>query len=189
MLFCAACQSKSCAARMEQTQTFPKGCPGQGEKMDAWLQEYDEPLDRLMAQKSALCSPDHSECRLAKTMRFAKECGFHKLGLAFCDTLDEQGRQIDAILRRNGFQVESVRCKVGHIDRCTIGVPSAQKAMRNPIAQAELLNEAGTELNIIVGLCVGHDALFIRHSKAPVTVLAAKDHVYDNAPLECLKDM
>ena len=145
MLFCAACQSKSCAARMDQTQTFPKGCPGQGEKMDAWLQEYDEPLDRLMAQKSALCSPDHSECRLAKTMRFAKECGFHKLGLAFCDTLDEQGRQIDAILRRNGFQVESVRCKVGHIDRCTIGVPSAQKAMCNPIAQAELLNEAGAE--------------------------------------------
>ena len=78
---------------------------------------------------------------------------------------------------------------MGHIDRCTIGVPSAQKAMCNPIAQAELLNEAGTELNIIVGLCVGHDALFIRHSKAPVTVLAAKDHVYDNAPLECLKDM
>ena len=189
MLFCAACQSKSCAARMDQTQTFPKGCPGQGEKMDAWLQEYDEPLDRLMAQKSALCSPDHSECRLAKTMRFAKECGFYKLGLAFCDTLDEQGRQIDAILRRNGFQVESVRCKVGHIDRCTIGVPSAQKAMCNPIAQAELLNEAGTELNIIVGLCVGHDALFIRHSKAPVTVLAAKDHVYDNVSLECLKDM
>lgn len=78
---------------------------------------------------------------------------------------------------------------MGHIDRCTIGVPSAQKAMCNPIAQAELLNEAGTELNIIVGLCVGHDALFIRHSKAPVTVLAAKDHVYDNAPLECPKDM
>ena len=61
---------------MDQTQTFPKGCPGQGEKMDAWLQEYDEPLDRLMAQKSALCSPDHSECRLAKTMRFAKDWRF-----------------------------------------------------------------------------------------------------------------
>ena len=43
---------------MDQTQTTPKGSPGQGEKMDAWLQEYDEPLDRLMAQKSALCSPD-----------------------------------------------------------------------------------------------------------------------------------
>lgn len=82
MLFCAVCQSKSCAARMDQTPTFPKGCPGQGEKMDAWLQEYDEPFDRLMAQKSALCNQDYSECRLTKTMRFAKECGFHKLGLA-----------------------------------------------------------------------------------------------------------
>ena len=47
----------------------------------------------------------------------------------------------------------------------------------------------GAELTIIVGLCVGHDALFIRLSRAPITVLAAKDHVYDNAPLECLKDM
>lgn len=61
--------------------------------------------------------------------------------------------------------------------------------MCNPIAQAELLNEVGTEMNIIVGLCVGHDALFIRHSKAPVTVLATKDFVYNHAPLECLKDM
>ena len=67
--------------------------------------------------------------------------------------------------------------------------PPRRRQCATPIAQAELLNEAGTELNIIVGLCVGHDALFIRHSKAPVTVLAAKDHVYDNAPLECLKDM
>ena len=189
MLFCAVCQSKSCAARMDQTPTFPKGCPGQGEKMDAWLQEYDEPFDRLMAQKSALCNQDYSECRLTKTMRFAQECGFHKLGLAFCDALDEQARQINAILCRNGFQVESIRCKVGHIDRSAIDAPSSQKAMCNPIAQAELLNEVGTEMNIIVGLCVGHDALFIRHSKAPVTVLATKDFVYDHAPLECLKDM
>lgn len=115
---------------MDQTQTFPKGCPGQGEKMEAWLQEYDAPLDRLMAQKSALCSPDHSECRLAKTMRFAKECGFHELGLAFCDTLDEQGRQIDAILRRNGFQVESVHCKVGTLT----AVPSAFPPRRRQCA-------------------------------------------------------
>ena len=104
MLFCAACQSKSCAARMDQTQTFPKGCPGQGEKMDAWLQEYDEPLDRLMAQKSALCSPDHSECRLAKTMRFAKECGFHKLGLAFCDRSTSRGGRLTPFCAGTAFR-------------------------------------------------------------------------------------
>ena len=96
MLFCAACQSKSCAARMDQTQTFPKGCPGQGEKMDAWLQEYDEPLDRLMAQKSALCSPDHSECRLAKTMRFPAYYGANLDALADC--LGELGQGVLVVL-------------------------------------------------------------------------------------------
>ena len=59
--------------------------------------------------------------------------------------------------------------------------------MCNPIAQAEYLNRAGCELNVLIGLCVGHDSLFIRYSKAPVTVLAAKDHVYDNAPMEYFK--
>lgn len=65
----------------------------------------------------------------------------------------------------------------------------SDNAMCNPIAQAELMNEANTELNVVLGLCVGHDTLFIRHSKAPVTIIAAKDHVYNNAPLEFLKDM
>ena len=65
----------------------------------------------------------------------------------------------------------------------------SDNAMCNPIAQAELMNEANTELNVMLGLCVGHDTLFIRHSKAPVTIIAAKDHVYNNAPLEFLKDM
>ena len=45
----------------------------------------------------------------------------------------------------------------------------SHEALCNPILQAELLAERRTELNVIVGLCVGHDSLFMRHSKAPVT--------------------
>ena len=82
-----------------------------------------------------------------------------------------------------GFQVESVLCKVGHHNRSCIGVEDHRgKPMCNPIAQSEYLNQAGTQLNIAVGLCVGHDSLFFQHSKAPVTVLIAKDHRYDNCP-------
>jgi uncharacterized metal-binding protein len=33
-----------------------------------------------------------------------------------------------------------------------------------------------------VGLCVGHDSLFFRHSEAPVTVLVAKDRVLAHNP-------
>ena len=32
-------------------------------------------------------------------------------------------------------------------------------------------------LNVLIGLCVGHDSLFFRFSEAPVTVLVAKDRV------------
>ena len=39
------------------------------------------------------------------------------------------------------------------------------------------LNKEETDLNILVGLCVGHDSLFYKYSKAPVTTLVVKDRV------------
>ena len=45
------------------------------------------------------------------------------------------------------------------------------------------LNEAKTELNIILGLCVGHDSLFIKYSDALVTTFAVKDRVLAHNPL------
>lgn len=91
---------------------------------------------------------------------------------------------MDIILKANGFEVDSIICKVGHQSRHEVlEVEESGNAMCNPIAQAEFLNRAGTQLNVVVGLCVGHDSLFIQYSEAPVTVLATKDHVYDNAPL------
>ena len=56
----------------------------------------------------------------------------------------------------------------------------------NPVGQALLLNEVKTEFNVIVGLCVGHDSLFIKHSEAPVTVLIAKDRRLGHNPIAAL---
>ena len=47
--------------------------------------------------------------------------------------------------------------------------------------------EDDTELNIVIGLCVGHDSLFISHSKAPCTVLATKDRQTNAAFREEIK--
>ena len=55
--------------------------------------------------------------------------------------------------------------------------------MCNPIEQAAFLNKAQTELNILFGLCVGHDSLFIKYSNAPITVFAVKDRVLAHNPL------
>ena len=46
-----------------------------------------------------------------------------------------------------------------------------------------LSNEAKTDLNILLGLCVGHDSLFIKYSEAPITIFAVKDRVLAHNPL------
>jgi uncharacterized metal-binding protein len=54
------------------------------------------------------------------------------------------------------------------------------------VAQAMLMNNAKTDMNIIVGLCVGHDMLFSKYSNAPVTTLVVKDRVTGHNPVSVL---
>ena len=61
--------------------------------------------------------------------------------------------------------------------------PDQYEAMCNPIMQAKLLNEQGTQFNIALGLCVGHDSLFYKYSDALVTTLVAKDRVLAHNPV------
>ncbi len=56
------------------------------------------------------------------------------------------------------------------------------EAICNPIGQALVLNDFETDLNIIVGLCVGHDILFTRYSRSPVTTFIVKDRVTGHNP-------
>jgi uncharacterized metal-binding protein len=58
--------------------------------------------------------------------------------------------------------------------------------MCNPIMQAEVLNQAGTDFNVVMGLCVGHDSLFYKYSEALVTTLVAKDRVLAHNPVGAL---
>lgn len=55
--------------------------------------------------------------------------------------------------------------------------------MCNPIGQAKMLDDAGCEFAIILGLCVGHDTLFLKYIKAPCTVLSSKDRAMGNNPM------
>jgi len=50
-----------------------------------------------------------------------------------------------------------------------------EETMCNPMAQAGICNDAETDLNMMMGLCVGHDSLFLKNSRAYTTVFAVKD--------------
>ena len=94
------------------------------------------------------------------------------------------------ILQANGFEPLAVICKVAGKAKSSIGIPQACEsigaAMCNPILQARLLNEAQTDLNVVIGLCVGHDSLFYKYSEAYATTLVTKDRVTGNNPAAAL---
>ncbi len=131
--------------------------------------------------------------RVEDTIAFAKLMGYKKIGMATCIGLLDEAERLAAILRAQGFEPQSVCCKAGSIDKMELGLQESDKVRPgtfepacNPIAQAEICNRLGTDMNIIVGLCVGHDMLFNKHSKAPVTTLIVKDRVTGHNPIAVL---
>lgn len=131
--------------------------------------------------------------RVEDTIEFAKRMGVHRIGIATCVGLLSESRTLAKILRKKGFDVYGVCCKVGSVCKTRLGITEEQLAsfksgriMCNPVLQAKLLNDAETELNIIMGLCVGHDSLFIKYSDALCTSLVVKDRVLGNNPVAAL---
>ena len=165
------------------------------ELFDKETQAYADDETRKLALAAARTEADRYplEPRLEEVMSFARRIGAKRLGIACCVGLIVEARMLQEIFESNGFQVDSVCCKVGSIPKEEIGVADEEKihpgrfeALCSPIGQAKLLNEAGTDLNVVVGLCVGHDSLFFRHSLAPVTILVAKDRVTGHNPAAVL---
>jgi uncharacterized metal-binding protein len=131
--------------------------------------------------------------RILEIIEFSKKMKYKRIGLAFCAGLTKEAKVVDRLFSSNGFDLTSVICKVGRVPKEAIGIQDDQKiaigcfeSMCNPILQAMVLNDAKTELNVLLGLCVGHDSLFLQHAKAPCTVLAVKDRLLGHNPLAAI---
>ena len=128
--------------------------------------------------------------RIKEIAEFANLMGISRVGIAFCAGLKDEAQRLNSFLEDCGLTVASVCCKCGGIDKTTLGLneehkifhPGGFEAGCNPIIQADLLNNADTGFNIIVGLCVGHDMLFTMRSRSPVTTAIAKDRVLGHSP-------
>ena len=157
---------------------------------------FRDPFEARVAQVSAVVESE-GYCkwtRVEEICQFAKRMGFRKVGIATCISFVDLSRVLSAIFESHGLEVASVACKNGGVPKEEIGLKDEEKirpgnfeAICNPLSQAELLNRAGCELNVIVGLCVGHDSLFIRHSEGLVTTLVAKDRVLAHNPVGALQ--
>lgn len=132
--------------------------------------------------------------RIEETIEFAKKMEFTRLGLVFCVGLRQEAAIVQEILETNGFEVVSVICKAGRISKkeldlgseYQIDIEAQDETMCNPILQAAVVNHYQVEFNILFGLCVGHDTLFIKHAKGLCTVLAVKDRLLGHNPLAAI---
>ena len=175
---------------------YPAFCVSQalaGGETEASLEQYRaDPEDLKLAQTAASVESDgyRKWPRVQETIVFAKRMGYRKIGIATCVALIRESRTLARLLRANGFEVYGVGCKAGELDKSDLGIPAEHQGPGpvacNPVLQAELLAKAGTEFNLVMGLCVGHDSLFYKHSRAPATTLVVKDRVLIHNPVMAL---
>lgn len=208
---CAKCSKIVCQPKIKVQDVLslgeaPEFCPMKAnvEILNKAREEYQKEKIKEFAR---LASIQEFECyehtpygirttlpRIEELIRFAKKCGYKRLGLAFCNGLNREARLLAQILENKGFEVISVRCKVGGVPKEEIGIRPEQKirghdnweSMCNPIAQAMILNKEEVDLAVLLGLCIGHDTLFLKYCQVPVTVLAVKDRVTGHNPLAAL---
>ena len=186
----------------------PKGCPTKAERkvLDAAMKEYRRPevseFARLATIQEGSCyalrdaKPFVSiptKTRIEELIEFSKRMKYKRLGMAFCSALTHEASILSNILESHGFEVVAVICKTGGIPKEAIRVKDREKVrigqfetMCNPITQAKILNRAKTDFNIMLGLCIGHDSLFLKYVKGLTTVFAVKDRVTGHNPMAAL---
>ena len=195
-LSCAECGTLNCH---KHESRYPKFCLTTNvddAMIDASLECYhEEGIERKIALAAADIEGKYygTLTRVEEILAFARRIGAKKIGIASCVGLATESKVFAEILKVNGFDVFMAICKVGSRDKCEIGLKEEQKIrpntfepMCNPVLQAEYLNKAKTDLNVIMGLCVGHDSLFIKHAEATTTYLVVKDRVLGHNPVAAL---
>jgi len=208
---CAKCRIRICDPRMKTGKPLPSidkappYCPMRrmpeifNQASDEYQQSGVYEFARLSSVQEYECYEPTSEgfrtlnTRLDELIQFSQKCHYQKLGIAFCTGLDAEAAILTEVLEDKGFSVASVRCKAGQREKEDIGIveekiagPDRVETMCNPIAQALVLNAEKVDLAVMLGLCTGHDTLFIRYCRVPLTVFAVKDRVLGHNPMAAL---
>ncbi|WP_405330250.1 DUF1847 domain-containing protein [Ruminobacter sp.] len=197
-LTCANCTTAAC--RFKNESKYPKFCltaSADNDLVNETIEIYknDEILGNIARVSAEIEGEFYGRLtRVEETIEFITRMNYKKVGIATCVGLLNESRILSRILTAKGIDNYVVGCKTGAVDKTEIGVPNELKLNRgcgheslcNPILQAKILERQHTDFNIVMGLCIGHDTLFIKHSTVPTTVLVVKDRVLGHNPVQAL---
>ena len=167
---CVFCDVRACTDEIDKTPEFcPRRYAIDGLKKADEIRNTNERVKKVAdVAKSVETEGYRKWPRVRELIEFSKRMEFKKLGIAFCIGLKEETAQLVKILKSHDFEVSSVACTV--------------EGGCNPVGQAMVLNHQETDMNIIMGLCMGHDVLFSKYSEAPITTLVVKDRAMCHNP-------
>lgn len=180
---CTLCEKKNC--KEEGNECTPK--------REHYIKRYKTDNRKLVEASYEVTSETKAKAdRIQELILFSKKMNYKRLGLAFCKALSKEAKILSEMLSKEGFDVISVCCKIDEIDKSEIDVKKINEANApevscNPYAQSDVLNNSGVDLTITAGFCIGHDILFYKNIKTPVTPLIVKDRLYSHKSIEAIK--
>jgi len=186
MANCAGCKNPGCykGDDCSRGQNFSS-------YVDPSKNEYENASNKKILEVSANIEGNHymEWTRLEEIISFSEQMGYTRIGISHCIGLTTEAKNLVEALNKK-FTVHSICCKFSGIDKKDFNLTRIDckryEAICNPIGQAMVLNDLKTDLNIIVGLCIGHDILFTKYSDAPVTTFIVKDRITGHNPAATL---
>lgn len=187
---CVDCKTLGCA---HNNGRYPSFCETRGttdEEAALLRHDYEEDAEtyEFMKATAETTARGFAEqlCRAEETMDYARRMGYKKIGIAFCAGVADEAQIFAKILRIHNYEVVGYTCKVGALSNAQMGLKESccnfGLVACNPLTQVRRLNAEKTDLNVLMGLCVGHDSYFYKLSDAPVTTLMTKDKAMVNNP-------
>jgi len=166
---CASCERYAC--RVGRIDATPDDCPMRG-PFPSYEELYATDEARSLLYHSARVEADGYGrwTRVHEVAELARRLGYERVGVAHCPDMEREAGLAARLLRREGL---------------TVIVPGPGTHC-DPVGQADFLDAEGTSLNVIAGMCVGHDTLFVRHSRALVTSLVVRDRRLAHNPVAAL---
>jgi len=166
---CAACDRYAC--RVGRLDATPDDCPMRG-PFPSYEDLYaTDEARRLLYHSAWVEAAGYGRwTRVREVAELSRRMGYRRLGVASCPDMAREARLAARTLRAEGLRV----------------VVADAGADCGPAAQAAFLAGRDTQLNVLAGMCVGHDSLFIRHARAPVTSLVVRDLRLAHNPVAAL---
>lgn len=128
----------------------------------------------------------NGQSRVSEIKNYARLAGIKRIGIANCIAVEKEAARLKEMLEQD-FEVYSIDCKCGKITQSEMLGMDKKGISCNPAGQAAYLSAKGSQLNISMGLCLGHDMVFSSKSQAPVTTLVVKDRQFKHHPIEALR--